>query len=105
MSTVNKRWYSCLECGKKLSSYHSLWRHKKICSRDKQSTNRFSFDSPKSQEKIREKYTPKKLYSEMRAGSEIVFHGINTIEEERSLPQKMSLQQRIEKQQEERKKR
>ena len=25
------KWYDCTQCGKNLSSYHSLWRHKKIC--------------------------------------------------------------------------
>ena len=26
-----KKWYTCVQCGKHLSSYHSLWRHKKNC--------------------------------------------------------------------------
>ena len=25
------KWYSCSNCGKNLSSYHSMWRHKKNC--------------------------------------------------------------------------
>ena len=25
------KWYNCEQCGKNLSSYHSLWRHKKTC--------------------------------------------------------------------------
>ena len=28
---MSKQWYTCNKCGKKLSSYHSLWRHKKRC--------------------------------------------------------------------------
>ena len=28
---TSKKWYTCDSCAKKLSSYHSLWRHKKIC--------------------------------------------------------------------------
>ena len=34
MSTKNvekKKWYVCEKCGKTLSNYHSLWRHKKKC--------------------------------------------------------------------------
>ena len=34
MSTKNiekKKWYVCEKCGKNLSNYHSLWRHKKKC--------------------------------------------------------------------------
>ena len=27
----SKKWHTCEKCAKKLSSYHSLWRHKKIC--------------------------------------------------------------------------
>ena len=27
---VPKRWHACM-CGKRLSSYHSLWRHRKKC--------------------------------------------------------------------------
>ena len=26
-----KQWHTCPNCGKKLSSYHSLWRHRKQC--------------------------------------------------------------------------
>ena len=28
---MSKQWFTCNKCGKKLSSYHSLWRHKKKC--------------------------------------------------------------------------
>ena len=28
---LNKKWHICDKCGKTLSSYHSLWRHKMIC--------------------------------------------------------------------------
>ena len=28
---LNKQWKTCDECGKRLSCYKSLWRHKKIC--------------------------------------------------------------------------
>ena len=28
---MSKQWYTCNKCGKKLSSYHSLWRHNKNC--------------------------------------------------------------------------
>ena len=28
---MEKKWYSCEKCGKTLSSYHSLWRHKTKC--------------------------------------------------------------------------
>ena len=27
----DKKWHICDKCGKTLSSYHSLWRHKKLC--------------------------------------------------------------------------
>ena len=27
----SKHWYTCENCGKNLSSYHSLWRHRKTC--------------------------------------------------------------------------
>ena len=26
-----EKWHQCISCGKHLSSYHSLWRHKKSC--------------------------------------------------------------------------
>ena len=28
------KWHQCTSCGKNLSSYHSLWRHKKNCQTD-----------------------------------------------------------------------
>ena len=30
-SVEKKKWYVCEKCGKNLSNYHSLWRHKKKC--------------------------------------------------------------------------
>ena len=32
------KWYDCTQCGKNLSSYHSLWRHKKTCRNRPQSS-------------------------------------------------------------------
>ena len=37
----SKQWYTCDKCGKKLSSYKSLWRHKKNC-KTSQSTSNWS---------------------------------------------------------------
>ena len=31
MQSQDTKWYKCDRCGKNLSSYHSLWRHKKKC--------------------------------------------------------------------------
>ena len=28
---MDKKWYVCDDCGKNLSSYKTLWRHKKTC--------------------------------------------------------------------------
>ena len=38
----NKKWYECNQCEKKLSSYKSLWRHKKICKLNADNTSAFS---------------------------------------------------------------
>ena len=26
-----RKWHTCVDCGRNLASYHSLWRHKKTC--------------------------------------------------------------------------
>ena len=31
---LKRKWYKCEKCEKTLSSYHSLWRHKKTCKND-----------------------------------------------------------------------
>ena len=47
-----KQWHECDKCGKNLSSYHSLWRHKKKCLQDKidVSTNRIIGEKRKRSE-------------------------------------------------------
>ena len=58
--SLSKQWHGCDRCGKTLSTYHSLWRHKKIC----QSSSYESIEIP-------EKYDD--------AGSVVSFNTINKI--------------------------
>ena len=39
---MSEKWHECVYCGKKLSSYKSLWQHKKNC----KSKNKDIFKSP-----------------------------------------------------------
>ncbi len=41
---MDGKWHQCTSFGKNLSSYHSLWRHKKICQSDGQKRSASSFD-------------------------------------------------------------